>query len=330
MCINAIQDLVDTNNPLPLFEDPKDSLPVTDSELRLVDKFTLVDMDDIKYKVGHITKYKDNTYSVSVDNTLNRIQVNQALQEDTKQVANTGNMLQAPIFFIIIAPSIPHVIFMVVYEGKLYTAGYGYNDVKAVGAQDIYHKVQLLKGAIYSADFLTPDITQQCQIAWIGLLTPKILENLDNEFKKVHTITYDGNLDDTETSKIVLSNAAMLNSNTIYSESASVLPTSLNINNCLMWVKRITGIDLRCGIANMPTNCEEVSEEEFAEFKNLYINHSPALVDFLGNLQKRLLRKRGLFGGKRYYKRRTNKKCTHRRRKTHGRLKFHGHRTRKH
>lgn len=330
MCINAIRDLVDTSKPVPLFEDPTNSLPLTDSELSLVDKSTLVDMDDVKYKVGDIITKKNNKYEVSVNNTLNKIQVNEDLLEYTKQVANKGDMLQAPIFFVIIAPSIPHVMFMVIYEGKLYTAGYGYSDTTAKRAEDIYHKVQMLKGAIYSADYLTPTINQQCQIVWIGFLTPKILENLDNEFKKVHTIIYDGENDDTDTSKIVLSNDAILYSNTTYSESASVLPTSLGINNCLMWVKQITGIDLRCGMINMPTNCQEVSEEEFNEFKNMYINHSPELVDFIGNLQKRLLKKRGLFGGKRYYKRKTNKKRTCNRRINNGRRKFHGRKTRKH
>ena len=155
------------------------------------------------------------------------------------------------------------------------------------------------------------------------------MDNLDKEFKKVESINYKGEItDDIIDGKseeiIILSNNALLNTSTTYSETASVLPKQLKINNCLMWTKQITGVDLQCGMLNLPTYCKEISEEEFATFKNLYKNNSPDLVNFIDNLQKRLLTK---YGG---YIKRYKRKCTRKRRKTSGTRKHHIRKTLKH
>lgn len=311
MCINAISDLARISNPLALFQESSISqkLPPIDTDLLFQSPNILINNTE-----QHEEYIVDQIYSLGGDDEIEIIIDNLTpdvltINQDIKHDINDDDITKNPIYFVIVAPT-PHVMLLILHEGNLYSVGYGYSDDNAKSGK--IHTFDILNGAIYSADFLTPKEKQQCKIIWIGYLTSAILTNLENEFKKTTKIIYNGIEDNNNI--ITLSNKCTLVSTSKYGELASIAPSYFNLNNCLIWIKQIINVDLRCGSINNPTNCKEITTEEFQIFKTLYKNNSLELQKHIRSITDRL--RRWLGGKKSKSKRKKTSKCkTNKRRK---------------
>ena len=110
-----------------------------------------------------------------------------------------------PIFFII--TSNIHAIFCTIVDGSLFSLGFGYSGVtqkpliqKAkdsgiMTVEQIAHMLETLPGALYTADYLLPNIDQKSQISWIGYLTRNIMQNITNYLDQAETVRLDGVVD---------------------------------------------------------------------------------------------------------------------------------------
>jgi hypothetical protein len=305
MCINAISDLARSSQPLALF-DMSETLPPFDTDL-VFEPPNILKNEGEEYIIDKIFSPNNNDEINIIINNLSPGLL--TINQDIKNDIDDNDITKNPIYFVIVSPT-PHVMLLILHEGNLYTVGYGYYDASAKSGK--LHTFDILKGAIYTADFLTPDERQQCKIIWIGYLTSDILTNLDNEFKKTTSIFYNkGKIDNNNI--VTLSNECVLvSSSSKYSELASVSPSYFNLNNCLMWMKHIININLRCGSINNPTNCKEITMEEFETFKTLYKSNSPKLKDYIRSITDRLAR---WLGGKKTKAKRKKRKCKTNKRK---------------
>lgn len=190
------------------------------------------------------------------------------------------------LYFVIIASSIRHAMIAVISNGKLYTIGYGHAGGSKPG---LTHALETLGGAMYSADYLTPTIKQGCNIVWVGFLDDSMKNHINEEFKKVTKIRYNGEI---EENTITLKNYAILESATNYSELASVF--SVFGENCITWVNKIIGLNLNCGAIPTPNGCRGITAEEFNNIRDFY--QSTKLTGVVLEIQSRLMMPQGRLG----------------------------------
>ena len=199
-----------------------------------------------------------------------------------------------PIFFII--TSNIHAIFCTIVDGSLFSLGFGYSGVtqkpliqKAkdsgiMTVEQIAHMLETLPGALYTADYLLPNIDQKSQISWIGYLTRNIMQNITNYLDQAETVRLDGVVD--RGKYIDFSENCIINVNKGYSESSGIIHK--NTTNCIKWVQEITGIQLSCGVLVKPENCTAVTQEQWNEFKDAYQNNSAILTEVIERIQTSL------------------------------------------
>ena len=209
---------------------------------------------------------------------------------------NIGQGLDNPLVFFITS-NIPHASIVIrTANGRLYSCGYGYyGDVEPgeapveAGLQRIVekidnafdlerrlglnlpHKVEALRGAIYSPDMMDPE--KVARIAWVGRLTHRIVGRLNAFLNKTQEIYFGGNYADIDKhGHIPISDKTALTLPDVYMESASMWTrgasvwTSAQIYwNCMEWAKSILDIKLDCGPMSHPVSCTPVTEQEVSD-----------------------------------------------------------------
>jgi hypothetical protein len=233
--------------------------------------------------------YPDGTSATVLD--LNALGARVELCEQLK----LGIDYDSPPIFFIITSNI-HAIFCTIVDGSIFSLGFGYNGVtqkpliqKAkdsgiAAVEQVAHMIETLPGALYTADYLLPNIDQQSQISWIGYLTHNITENIIKYLNQAEMVRLDGVVD--KGTKIDFSENCIINVNKGYSEASGILHK--NTTNCIRWVQEITGIQLSCGVLVKPENCMAVTQEQWNEFKNAYEYNSSTLREVIERIQTSL------------------------------------------
>lgn len=88
-------------------------------------------------------------------------------------------MLERPIVFMVVTNQ-PHTGIYIWLDGHLYSFGYGYSD-------DVPGPIR--RGSIYSIDLLLRT-DAEARIVWVGMLTPYIIQRLQEELNKVTQIEF--------------------------------------------------------------------------------------------------------------------------------------------
>lgn len=137
------------------------------------------------------------------------------LRTGITKYADTGNAL-----VFLIAIKAPHALIVIrTPDGKNYSFGFGYSGRLRRGASpklesvhraftnvqgilpqfiskklpnDMAHVVEPLRGAIYTADYMTPNTTHEAKIIWVGILTPKIIANINAALATADELTIGG------------------------------------------------------------------------------------------------------------------------------------------
>jgi hypothetical protein len=212
----------------------------------------------------------------------------------------------------LIAIKAPHALIVIrTPDGKNYSCGYGYfghvNAGEVSKLQRVHkvtaklvkdsaaHTIQPLRGALYTADYMTPNQTHEAKIIWVGLLSQEIINNINTTLATAVELNIGGNYEDISSEYICetcdtrtvapIKNVACMDSdcngnmrliakpniisilemklsvNSIYLESAAFIKNGFY--NCFEWAKSILGIQyLNCGFTGNPFNCVHVTNEE--------------------------------------------------------------------
>lgn len=202
-----------------------------------------------------------------------------------------GQGTATPLVFLLTS-NIPHAAIVIrTSDGRLYSCGFGYfGDVepgeapveariqrmvekiddklgleKRLGLK-LPHKVEALRGAIYSPDIMDPG--KPARVIWIGRLTRSIVRRLNDFLITTQEIYFGGKYADIDKGHIQISKTTLTLPD-VYMESASIWKRGKSIWspieiywNCLEWAKSILGIQLDCGPLEHPSSCKAVTEQE--------------------------------------------------------------------
>jgi hypothetical protein len=260
-----------------------------------------------------------------------------------KEISNSVG--QALVFLIGI--KVPHALIVIrTPDGKNYSCGFGFHGAITPGETPIIskvhslasklfskktsHKVEPLRGAVYTADYMTPDRTREAKIIWVGILSHEILGRLNatlsTSFGPGRVLTLEGEYKDISTTfkcancgiktvapyskpfcmdpdcknpkpikersaKNIISILEMvLTVDSIYLEASAFVRG--NFYNCIEWAKHILGIPyLNCGIKGNPNDCLNVTEDEIGNIITAYEQNHAGLPNIIQSVQDRLSKK---------------------------------------
>ena len=277
MAINALGNFY--HRALPIFEYESEIILEEDLPNHLsYSKYIYTDEDGNK-------STSENIHGVKP--TLNRLISDQAKETDEKN---------RPIVFAL--TSVKHAILCILSEdGNLYTVGFGYSgtdqQTKLLNTlrmnenygEDIAHHIEVINGALYTADYLLPENTMACKISWIGYLDEPICERLEEYLQQTQTIVY--SLKKTGRDKYFVRNECTLIVNQKYSESSGVI--NRGATNCIRWVQQILGVQLNCGLVSIPGQCMGIEDDEWEEIANgLEDRNVNTVYDTIKKIQHRL------------------------------------------
>jgi hypothetical protein len=249
------------------------------------------------------------------------------------------NIGQALVFLIGI--KLPHALIVIrTLDGRNYSCGYGYyGDISPdetpklskfhsfaskIFSTKTSHKVEPLRGAIYTADYMTPDSTHEAKVIWVGLLTRGIVDRLNatlstgqqlvikvkpqdisSTFKcrgcEVLTVGHkkdgcmsckSGDLRRRSREGNIISILEMrLTVANIYLEASAFVGGEYY--NCIEWAKGILGIPyLNCGLLGNPNSCLNVTETEIGSIIEAFErDNSDDLQEIIDSVQTRLSKK---------------------------------------
>jgi hypothetical protein len=236
----------------------------------------------------------------------------------------------------LIAIKCPHALIVIrTPDGKNYSCGFGYSgDVNADEAprlrrahaaatnlqstansilptaisgrlpKDIAHTIEPLRGAIYTADYMTPKQMHEAKIIWVGILSRDIIDNINATLATAVELDIGGNYADISTeyrcdncgirTVAPIKNVACMDTQcngtmrhvgkeniisilemklsvrSIYLESAAFIKHG-TFYNCFEWAKSILSIQyLNCGLMGNPFKCLHVTDDEIGIIINAY------------------------------------------------------------
>ncbi len=173
-------------------------------------------LSEIQNPSGHLHVYneadEDESAKTSVTVPIKSLKIHSNIIDAVKPDYSEIEKFAIPIYFIINAPRVGHMSLMILYQGVLYSTGFGFLG----GKHDIgiFHKISdvLGKGAFYSPDYLIDPHTifeketgkdvYKYDIVDIGYFTPTHLDRLsllansshDNHAQCTFEDTFQGNL----------------------------------------------------------------------------------------------------------------------------------------
>jgi hypothetical protein len=218
------------------------------------------------------------------------------LHSELKAAMIPGN--KNGLVFLITSSGNKHAIIAIALEGKVYTVGFGYYGGNKVGVK---HTVEVIPGAMYTADYLMPNENQTAKISWIGYLNNTILSNLEKKLQNVTEILYKVEPDERE---LVVTNECVLTISEEaikYTEMSSALPKYAreysNYYNCITWAKEILGVEgLDCGLVDNPANCVGLDEADGQKLSGILRIRDPHVYNtqmkkFIEEIQYKFIRK---------------------------------------
>jgi hypothetical protein len=193
--------------------------------------------------------------------------------------------------------SVHAIICILSSNGILYTVGFGYlgapQQTKLLNAlrqgkrigQRIAHAMEIITGALYTADYLLPKNTHACKIAWVGYLTKSMCDRLQSYLDETTSIVYSLQ---NKTSSYFVTNNCTLTVNQKYSEASGVI--NRDTTNCIRWLQKILGVQLNCGIiVDDPASCIGIEETEWEDLADAIEEKNLKLVEqLIGEIQHRL------------------------------------------
>ena len=96
------------------------------------------------------------------------------LRENLVAGIQAPNLLERPIVFLV-TTNIPHTSIYILYQGRFYSVGYGYETIP--------------DGALFSID-IPLEKDSEARIVWIGILTSQIMLRLQHEFDQVTEFSF--------------------------------------------------------------------------------------------------------------------------------------------
>jgi hypothetical protein len=117
------------------------------------------------------------------------------INEDLRDSLQTQDLFDRPLVFLVHSyfqrRDTPHTGIYILYEGKLYTIGYGYSIFSEHYPQGRYVPEEQIekRGTFYSPD-LQLDPNNPSVILWVGLLTSEILDRLERDIEDVKYIRF--------------------------------------------------------------------------------------------------------------------------------------------
>ena len=278
MAASAISDLYNGRPPEPIFEYYNRDRIIIGRNLPTAQKGN-ADVDP-----------NDNSFILPYDIPAgDTVQISRTLYDAVRSEPEKDR----PLVFII-TTRVPHAILCILYAGILYTAGFGFYDehqngkilnaLRSKGQHGIAHTIEEVNGAIYTSDYLFPQVQQGGKISWIGYLNDDMCQRITLYLEEARCIVYTGKID-RMTGAYVVSNNCNVIVNKKYSEASGFINRSAT--NCIRWVQQITGIQLNCGVQEDPAKCMNITVDEWNDIRDNYKN-SDGLYEIIGEIQHRL------------------------------------------
>lgn len=244
----------------------------------------------------------------------------------------------------LIAINVPHALIIIrTPQGINYSVGYGFyggvnpdetpklSKAHSFAAKVLSEKasdsIKPLRGAIYTADYFTPDREHEARIIWVGILTQSIIDNINATLATAQLLALSGKYEDISSQhtcrgcgikqvvpyrdvscidndckstnmirgkgdNIISILEMTLTVGNIYLKSAGFFPGN-NYYNCFEWAKKILDIKyLNCGLSGNPLNCVTVTSGEINEiitaFETQSTSHQTDLQVIIKRIQDRL------------------------------------------
>jgi hypothetical protein len=232
-----------------------------------------IDMNDPK-KFSYVSEQIEGNINVKL-----------LFNKDIEKAVKKGERI---LIMLVVTPH--HAILCIIHSGNLYTVGFGYYGedenkflLNLLRDNKFAHAIELLHGALYSADMVAPSENHPGKIAWIDYLNEDMIERIKDDLKVAQRIIFDGKI---KKKKYILSKYSIVSLAKGYCEAAGFIGRN-GAKNCIIWAKYILGVKLKCGLLGKPYDCEEVENKEFEEFIEAYTNYEN--VDgLITNIKKRL------------------------------------------
>ena len=279
---------------------------------------------------GAIVEGKTFEYSYNIPLTKPITQLNQLLQADLDGLAKDSPVYNRPLVFLV-ASGAPHAMIYIISGGKVFSVGFGFHGpsgqeklptkLAAAGQAGLAHSVEIINGALYSADYLMPTKNQSAKLAWVGFLTDDIIANIKKDLVQVTNIIYTGTIGSGMGYNV--SYNCMLEFGQGYCEAAGFI--NRGTTNCILWAQSKLNINIDCGFSGNPKNCSPILQDEFADLVQ-NMNDGPELNNIVTAIQKRLTvgnictlisRRLGLCGGRSSKRRKNKNKNKNKNKKTH-------------
>lgn len=195
-----------------------------------------------------------------------------------------------PLVFLVTSNA-PHAMIYIINEGLVYSVGFGFYDdmfqqkmskVLQRFSETWAHRIETLDGALYSADFLMPNVSQGGKIVWVGFLDDEIFRRIENDVKQTAAIIYSGTIsaDGTYT---ISNKCTLLTPKCRYCEGAGFMKNGAS--NCLIWAQSKLNVNINCGFKGTPDECHSITPDEL----NAVIQNSgPELVKVVKDIQRRI------------------------------------------
>jgi hypothetical protein len=237
-------------------------------------------------------------FSYLSENIQGNNNIKLSFNEDIENAVKNG---EKPLIMLIVTPY--HAILYIIHSARLYTVGFGYYDenekykILTKINQEFAHTVELLNGALYSADMVAPSSEHAAKIAWIDYLNMDMIERIKEDLTHAKNIIFDGEIKGDKRKRYVVSEYTTISLDNDYHKAgyrkaARFIPIGKNLNakaqNCIIWARNILGVKLNCGIIDDPYLCKEITPDEFKEFVKAYSSSDDELDRVIEKIKKRL------------------------------------------
>ena len=271
---------------MPIVEWPSRYFPIEmwnndpdDRALRALD--TMINNGTIE--MDYDSDDDETTFNFTVPNGMERNREFADLDENTRVIALANNK------------AAEHAILLFInQQGRVWSVGYGYSGSVSGGdetfhenlkkmtrrtgvregvTETIAHNFETLPGSLYTSDYLLSKWNQESHIIWVGFLNRGIksrildfLQHVTNvELKSIGEYEVGGN--DIE----MTNNMTLTIGKSYYQENASWLSVGSKGRgklNCIEWVKKILGVNLKCGLTGAPSACARINSMDWTQLIN--------------------------------------------------------------
>jgi len=239
--------------------------------------------------INYIDTYVEtNNLNVQKKIDENYILIIENIQPGTLQINEYLSNINRGVVFLIGNAYHTTILIFDLDTSIFYNIGFGY---------DITNKDEQHIGALYTVDYVLPDVYHPAGIIWVQELTPKIKRNIQEELFKIDKIYYrfnkiEQNKYDMTNNNILIGRKLMryLDAELIYKrlEIHGIRHDTANVSNCLRWAfKLVDQTDLLynerlCKDTKHSSSCRVLRNRLWDKLKDsilLYINTDEAYQD---------------------------------------------------